>query len=349
VVINRTGNVVAMSTLASRGDSQNLNFGISSEDILDAIGQSKRKDLVGLKGGISELEVEGGVEGGDLIARAPIPAAAINKYVEDCREDYKSLNKALRLRSSAIRKKVSLVKKGDFPIPGGSGRGDVAIMTNRKTKGEKYFFRNERVKERELRRYQRQYDLLAEAKEKIGKEATDESLFHLMQHSGGYLDTRDEGSIGFMDSGQVMHAFNDHDTVVRFDDQDYLMWLPSTSGLSRGSDVPAGPVYVAGTQTVRVPGDGSMSVTVLLAVSESELKKAVFGNSNGRSKKSAEEGIAIKGELMRKWTSGKHTLMARVTRLTDESVTLKKANGKTSTIARSKLSESDQKYLDSLE
>ncbi len=347
-LINRSGEVVAMSTLASRGDSQNLNFGISSEDILDAIDRSKQKDLVRLKDGIAELETDetGGAQSGGIIQRLPIPASALADYVADCRDDYKSLSKKFRSKSSSIRKKVSLMKKGGFPIPGGSDGNDIVLMHNPRTKVEKYFFRTERVKERVTGRYQQQLDLLVDAKSKIGKEATEESVYSLMKHTGGFLDTRNKGSIGFMDTGIVLHAFNDHDTVVLFDEQQYLMWLPSTSGLSSGSEVPPGQVYVSGTRTIELPGKGSMSVTVLLFVSDAELKKAIFGDSHGQGKSSA--GTSIDGELVRVWTSGKHTLMAQVIRVSDDQVTLKKINGKTVKVDRSKLSDGDQKYLESL-
>ena len=85
-LINSEGQVIAMSTLASRGDSQNLNFGISAGDINNALDKSDDFDLVSLPEGVGEIETDEGGGGGAgeerMIARPSIPEKAIADYVQ---------------------------------------------------------------------------------------------------------------------------------------------------------------------------------------------------------------------------------------------------------------------------
>ena len=142
----------------------------------------------------------------------------------------------------------------------------------------------------------------------------------------------------------MIHPYNDHDAVVLFDDTPCLLWMPSTSGLSRDSDLPSMSVYVAGTQTVMIPDETTMAVTLLIAVKDSEFKKAIFGDRQTAAKKRS------KGKgAMRTWTAGRHSVVAKVVRVDDEEVELEKINGKTIVVARSKLSDADNDFLNELE
>ncbi len=71
-----------------------------------------------------------------------------------------------------------------------------------------------------------------------------------------------------------MHAFNEHDALVVLDDTTYLLWAPSTAGMSAG-EILEGPVYVAGTATAKLRNGLPMAVTVLQLVSEKQIRAAV--------------------------------------------------------------------------
>lgn len=349
-LINRSGSVVAMSTLASRGDSQNLNFGISADDIQAAIKLSKTKKLKKLKDGIGKIvsdeeEAGGGGSPGNIIAREPIPVSALADYIAATRKDYTQHRKDFSKKVLEFAKELSLMKRGQLGFPQRTNNGiDILITADSRNKNRTYFFRNEIVKEREINRKKHELDGLKEAKRKIGVEPTNEALYYLLQNSGSFFDPREKGSIGFIKSATVLHAFNDHDIAVMHDDKSYLMWLPSTAGLSDGEKIKPTTAFVSGTETIRIPGRGSQAITVLLAVTDEELKKAI-----GLSLSTNESGSrSIEGELTRKWTSGKYTLMAKLVALSDDTVTLRAA-GKDKVVPISRLSEKDREYLENLE
>jgi len=52
---------------------------------------------------------------------------------------------------------------------------------------------------------------------------------------------------------------------------------------------------------------------------------------------------------MRTWTAGRHSVVAKVIRIDQDAVVLEKINGKTIDVSRSKLSDSDNEFLDELE
>lgn len=345
-LINKKGRVIAMSTLASTGSSQNLNFGISAKDILEAIRDSQDARLTSLPDGVGELELDedGGGGGDSIIDRPSIPENAIADYVADCREDYTKLAKKVNRDHLDMAKELRLTKRADVPLPRGDVSVDKMIMVNPRTKKESYFFRSDRVKDAAIRSAEKQAEKLKEIKSSLSKTENDDSMFALMRHTGKFLDPSDKGSFGVLEDAIMLHPFNDHDAIVLFDEQPYLLWVPSTSGMSRGSDVPQMTVYVAGTQTVMVPGDSTMAVTLLVALKDSELKKAIFEGE--------QEGSSGKGGSrhdMRTWTAGKFTVIARVVEVEKDNVLLKTSKGKTIEVARKKLSNSDNKYLDGLE
>ena len=343
-LINGKGRVIAMSTLASTGRSQNLNFGISAGDIRDAIKESDEFDLVSLPDGVGEIETDDDGGGGpdSIIDRPTIPEKAIAEYVESCREDYPRLAKKINRAHLDVNKELRLKKRGEVPLPRGNFRSDTVVMVNSRTKKEQYFFRSDRVKDRQVRDAEKRAKKLKEVKSALSKNVTDDSLFAMVQHAGQFLDPSDKGSIGVLEDAIMIHPYNDHDAVVEFDEQPCLLWLPSTSGLARDSDVPSTTVYVAGTQTVLLPGDSTMAVTLLIAVKESEFKKAIFGDKQMAAKKGSKDE-------MRTWTAGKHSVVAKVVRVTADEVVLEKTNGKTSVVPRKLLSDSDNEYLDGLE
>ena len=350
-LINRSGHVVAMSTLASRGDSQNLNFGISADDIRDAISKAKKNKLKGLKEGIGKVDSGdgGGGGGGDgqgnRITKVPVPEKTLADYVTATRKDYAKYRKNFTKRVADASKEFSLMKRGRLGFPQKtSSETDVLVLADPRNRNKSFFFRNELVKEREVSRKKREVDGLKEAKSKIGKEPTKESLFFLMQNAGSFLDPREEGSIGFISSGTVLHAFNEHDVVVLYDEKPYFMWLPSTSGLSNGEKIKPTTAFVSGTETISVPRSASQSITVLLAVTDEELKKAIGFSSGGGDSAST----PVEGQSIRQWTSGKYKLMAKLVAMSDENVTLRSLKGSDKVVPKSKLSQKDRDYLEQL-
>ena len=346
-LINGKGRVIAMSTLASTGESQNLNFGISASDIREAISTSRDHELISLPDGVGEIEVDesGGGGGAEtIIDRPTIPDRALAKYIEDCREDYKTHRKKIIRDASAADKEFRMVRSGNVPLPQGyNGRRDAVIMVHPRTKKEKYYFRTDRIKDRELRQSEKKATDLKEVKDALGKTVTDESLHELLKFTGQYLDTADKGSIGIMPNARVVHPFNDHDAIIDFDEQPYLLWLPSTSGMSRGSEIAPTTVFVSGTETVLIPGGSTMSLTVLIGLKDSEIKKAVFGD-----KRMTKKGKEVDA-LTRTWTAGSHSVKAKAIRVDKAEVTLQKTNGKTIVVKRSLLSDADNEYLKKFE
>ncbi len=343
-LINAKGRVIAMSTLASTGNSQNLNFGISANDIREAIGESREYELISLPDGVGELELDEDGGGGDaMIDRPSISDEVIADYVQACRDDYKPLSKKIVRQASEADKEFRLMRRGKVPTPRNINE-DVVVLVSSRNKKREFYFRTDRVKEREVRKAEQKSSELKEVKNKLAKTVDNDSLFELMKHAGQYLKTDEEGSIGCMQDGIMIHPYNDHDAIVLFDDQPYLLWLPTTSGLSRGTEIPPTTVFVAGTETVSIPGESTMAVTVLVSLKDSELKKAIFGDGQNAARK----GKKVDSE-MRTWTAGKHSVIAKVVRVGDEKITLEKVNGKTVDVPLTILSESDINYLDGLE
>ena len=353
-IINRGSEVIAMSTLASRGDSQNLNFGISCNDINDAIEKviSKKKKLRPLASGIGKVVYDGDGPGGGggrggggngrIIQNTEIPDEALAEYIADCRKDYSKLHRRFKEQLTTQRRKTSAMKRGvpAFP-PGRRGGANTLVVVDQKGR-ENYFFRSDQVKERETDRAEGLLDKMRSAQKKISKDPTDESLAILLKHGGGFFEPSEVGSIGFMKAGTGLHAFNKNEAIVEFEEQPYVMWFPSTSGITVGSTIPPITVYVAGTRTVPRPGLGTASLTVLIAVSDEQLKSAI-GVAASESRKSLEDAVA------RKWTSGKHTVMAKLMAIDDDDVTLKTDKGREIVVPRSKLSGDDHKYLKAFE
>jgi hypothetical protein len=151
------------------------------------------------------------------------------------------------------------------------------------------------------------------------------------------LDPRRDNEVGFLSRGVVIHPFNAHDVAIAFDDAPYLLWLKSTTGLARGQMLQSVPVFVAGTETIELPGSGSMAVTVLHAVTETELRQAIFGDPNA----------LAGGDSYRVWTdaTGKFKVEAMVVEKDATQVVLRKRNGETVKVPLSKLSAEDLKFL----
>lgn len=282
-LINKKGEVVAMSTRASQGAAQNLNFGISIVDIKAAIRQAKTSRQIAFSDGVGKIKSHdvggGGGEGpGSMVKRREIPASALDGYIQQGRESFKELAVDIRRKATESEKEWRLMKKGQEFIPANIDRGSSIVVGMGRT-SKKYYFRSAAIKKRALKKKEEEKDELKKLKTAIGDSDKNKALHALLKNAGPVLDPQEASSVGFLSGAVVVHAFNDHDIIVGYDNTMFLMWVESTTGLSAGKELDPIPAFVAGTETVMVPGRSSMSVTVLQAVTERELEKAVLGNA----------------------------------------------------------------------
>jgi hypothetical protein len=275
-LINKRGEVVAMSTWASSGGrAQNLNFGISIIDINEAIREAstaKQLSLADSVGGIKEKQVAGG----SGIKRRDIPTKAFENYVNEGRESFDFLSKELRRRSTKFDAEVRLMQRGQSYFPADAPETDAEYFRVPTRTSTMYYFRDPRTKDRVVRSKRLRATELKKLKKKISASDSDAALSALLCEAGPLVDTRRRESIGFLEDAVVLHAYSDHEVVVRYGRTTYLMWTSSTVGLSLGEELHAMPVFVAGTETIVIPGLTSVSVTVLQEVDKDEIVKAVL-------------------------------------------------------------------------
>jgi S1-C subfamily serine protease len=342
-LINSAGEVVAMSTLASAGRAQNLNFGISAADIREAMSKASKSKLIALADGVGKIEMEDArPESAAIIERSPIPTPALGEYVDYGRKNYADLEKKLRKDSAEAEKVLSEMKRGQMSPGLGSGQ----YATQEAGRGTRYYFPDSATKDSVVKVQQRLVDGMKKAKTGMtGTTATtgikNDALFSLLWHFGPQLDPRNEHSIGFLAKAQVLHPFNAHDVIVVYEDVPYLLWVKSTAGLAAGQYITPGPAFVAGTETMEIPTMGTMAVTVLHSITETELREAIFGKQEGQA-----EGVAGTDDY-RTWTdaSGKFSIEALLVQSDGTNVVLKTRDGKTVTVPLSKLSADDIQHL----
>ncbi len=337
-LINSRGEVVAMSTLGSAGDAQNLNFGISVDDIRVAVDKAKQSRIVDLRTGVGRIEMaEVSPEATEsMITRGEIPVHALEDYIERGRLEYRELAKDLRTGLTREKKVLDWMRSGETYIPPGASRSEVAV--ERFPRIDRYYFRNESVKRRRVAEQQSLVSRLERVKNQLGREADDESLFALLMNGGPWLDPRGLHKIGYMYEGIVLHAFNEHDVIVIYNELPYLMWVKSTAGLSTGQKISPTPVYVAGTETMAIPGVGSQSVTILNSVTETEIREAIFGKSS----------VSHSSDEFRTWTdsTGQYTIEAKLVEVNGSQVVLEKPDGTTVKLLIEKLSLADQRHIE---
>jgi S1-C subfamily serine protease len=338
-LLNFKGECVAMSTRASFGKTQNLNFGISINDILQAIEDAKSKPLVALSDGLGKVDmIEVNPPSGSLVERVEIPESAIVEYAERGLESFDDMAKQIRREVTSQTDLLKMMKQGRIDISLGN-------RVAREVATGKFLFGSEGQKNTIITRQEERVRDLTRVRDSIGKQKTKDSLFSLLWHAGPRLDTRRKGNVGFMSEGIVIIALGEHDVVVDIAGVDCLMWVKDTTGLDSGQPVTPTPVYVVGTQTVNA-GATRRTVTVLNSVLETELRKAVESMSDskfsGGSSKVAETDAAT-----RTWkdNSGKFEIEATLVTSDAKQVVLKKTDGSIITVPIDKLSDSDQRFL----
>ena len=371
-LVNDRGQVVAMSTLASRGSAQNLNFGISASDIASAIQLAKGNPLVPLRVGVakvkskdSESEPGGGprgggrgAPGGSIIQHETASTEVIKNYVAECKDAFSYLTRDLRKEAERLSAKLKEMKSGETYIPPNidDEGADIVRVQSPLRKSVKWYFRSDAVKSRELARQEARIREINKLKGEIKSPTDVLSLFKLAWNFGPKLDPRRNNTIGFMSDAIVLHAFNEHDVLIIYEDTPYLLWIESTAGLTLGEQVMPCPVYVNGTATAATRGGSSTSVTVLQTITQEELKNAMrpattatsnnSGSTTGSSGSVASSTVGV-SDGYRVWNdqSGKHSIEALLLSSDADKVRLKKRDGNVIEIPIKSLCDADVKYL----
>ncbi len=339
-LINSHGEVVGMSTLASQGTAQNLNFGISGQDIRTALTNARSAHTLTLAAGVGKVRMHedgpsSGAEG-QITQEAKISDAAFADYVTRGVDDFDYLLKSLRNESTRLSLELKEMKRGENYIPPAFRSEDAAVarVMAPGQRAPKWFFLNETTKQAVISRQLEKIKTFTKLKTEIRDSQDAGSLFELLWNHGPRLDVRRNNSLGYVSDLLVLHAFNEHDVLVLLDETPYLLWAPSTAGMS-GGELWEGPVYVAGTATAQLRSGMTTSVTVLQLVSEKQLRAAV-----------AKSIQPLDG--YRTWTdhSGSFSIEAKLLGKDATTVSLQTREGKIVTVPREKLSAADVEFLD---
>lgn len=338
-LINAQGEVVGMSTLASQGSAQNLNFGISCQDIAAAITKARSANMLTLAAGVGKVHMSedsssSGSDGPNT-KEAKISDEAFAEYIERGVKDFDSLTKSLRNESTRLSLELKEMKRGENYIPP-AFRSEDAVVARIMVPGQrspKWYFLNETTKQSVIGRQLEKIKTFTELKTEIRDSQDPTSLYELLWNHGPRLDVRRNHSIGYVSDLLVLHAFNEHDVLVLLDETPYLLWAPSTAGMT-GGELWEGPVYVAGTATAEMRSGMTTSVTVLQLVSEKQLKAAV------------EKSLETTGGY-RTWKdrTGSFSIEAKLLGKDSTQVTLQTRDGKLLNVPREKLSDADIEFL----
>jgi len=293
--------------------------------------------------------------GGNIIRRESASADVVKKYAEECKDSFNYLTRDLRKEAERLSAKLKEMKNGEPYIPPNieDEGADIVRVQVPLRKNVKWFFRSEGVKSRELARQETRIRGVNKLKADIKSPTDPSSLFLLAWNFGPKLDTRRNNTIGFISEAIVIHAFNEHDVLIVYENSPYLMWIESTAGLTLGEQVMPQPVYVSGTATARVRGDTSMSVTVLQAVTEDELKSVLnpsavtTANGTNAATSGASGSLINSADGYRVWNdaSGKFSVDALLLSSDAVKVRLKKRDGKVIEVPSATLSAADVRYL----
>ena len=305
-IVNGAGQVVAMSTLASTG-AQNLNFGISCQDISKVLATvSATAPMTPLASGIGEVESKrsrrsgGGPSEEGVVQPKDIPAEAIATYVSTGRSEFKTLKCDLLKEIERLRSTLKEMRTGQSFIPPGVETDSDIIRTPGKRGSYTWFFRSDAIKRGVIATFETQLKDLNKISTNTADAADKNALLTLLTKYGPEVDMRVVGSVGFLPSATVIHAFNGHEALVLINDVPCIMLMESTAGLSRGEDIIPTPIFVAGTATARLPGGKTSAVTVVQSVTAEEMRKAIFGTATAPSTVAA-EGTASNNSGARMW------------------------------------------------
>ncbi len=338
-LINSAGEVVGMSTLASQGTAQNLNFGISGQDINQALAKARSANTLTLAAGVGKVEMheEGGGSGGDgqIVSEAKISDESFATYISKGVDEFDELLKSLRNESTRLSLELKEMKRGETYIPPAFRQQDAAVarVTAPGQRTPKWYFLNANIKQAVVTRQLEKIKTFTRLKSDIRDRQDADSLVELLWNHGPRLDVRRNNSIGYVTDLLVVHAFNEHDVLVFLDETPYLLWAPSTAGMS-GGEIWEGPVYVAGTATAALANGLTSSVTVLQLVSEKQLRAAI------------EKSLQL-SDGFRTWSdhSGSFSVEAKLLGKDATNIVLQKRDGTILNVPKNKLSQSDHDHL----
>ncbi len=342
-LINSAGKLVGMSTLASGGGrAQNLNFGISANDVRNAIKYAEGVVAIPLINGVGKINMDedrpdkrpgtGGGSGGPTLVRGKVPADSLAKYVNAGVRDYDKLLSGLRGEKTRMSTDLAQMKNGKNFIPPNI-RDQEAAVVKAKIPGSKtptWFFESDETKKAVIERQQQRIKKSNELSTSLKGKDDQKSVFELITNFGPPLDPKKNNSVGFARDIIVLHAFNQHDVLAVWDDNPYLLYMDSTAGLFPG-EILSTTLMVAGTEVLvnaKRPGV-TTSLTVLQQVPDDDLKQAIQLRLGFRS-----------------WRSGQHSVEAKLVSYDDDKVVLKKRDGSTVEVPRNKINPDDLVGLD---
>jgi hypothetical protein len=196
---NERGQVVAMSTLASSGVAQILNFGIGIEDIRRAIQSSEPLPWVRLNDGAAKVKTSSRRDSEGVVgfSMAKIPELAIRNYIDQTRVDLKLYQRDLSRHLGQMKSSLAQQKAGATQMPRGADAG-IAVVPGTSKKSLKYFFASPVIKERKVRRTELLVNELQRSVEASKSTSENEVLKAVLKHVGPILDSRKKDSTGFL-------------------------------------------------------------------------------------------------------------------------------------------------------
>ncbi len=349
-LINAQGAVVAMSTLASSGSAQNLNFGISGEDIQRAVQSARTARLVSLADGVARLQMESGRGGQPGSAGpAPIPPQAFEEYIAAGQAEFSELLRGLKMEAARLNNDLKEMRRGESYIPNQVRTRDASVVRVQVPgqRAAKWFFRSDAIKDATLDRQRERIRRFSQLKSEIDDPRDPDAVLSLLWNYGPKLQALKVGSIGFVSDLIVVHAFNQHDVLVSLDDNPYLLWMDSTAGVTPGQ-LMDGPMFVAGTATAELSQGMTAAITVLVQVPEASLEAAVRRQLGGRSAPSgATSQASVATDGFRVWNdrTGKFSVEAQLLGADASQAVLKKRDGSIVNVPLTALSDADRRFL----
>ncbi len=339
-LIDAAGRVVAMSTLASKGAAQNLNFGISGHDIAAAISKSERAPLSVFSVGIGRITMKDS-SSAETNTSPVIPPQAFVDYIAAGHAQFKELSLGLKRESHRITNEIREMRRGEEFIPPQVRTQDASAVRIQMPDSRfvKWFFRSAAVKDEVINHQRERVKHLSEIKGKLDDPGDPDSMLSLLLNYGPPLDARKVGSIGFASELIVVNAFDAHGVLALLDETPFVVWMESTAGLGPGEFI-SGPVFVGGTATAQVGGGITTAVTALVAIRQEQLKEAISARMRSVKGVSSPDGS-------RTWTdrTGQFSVEAVLLGVKDEKILLKKSDGSVISVPQSVLSNADLEFL----
>ncbi len=349
-ILNSAGEVVAMTSLVSSPEVQNVNLGISAEDLQQMLTKSRFR-------GISPLATSNiplGPKRETAIGAAAYENA-LKVYVTRCQQEYSLLNRELKDAIDAVTALIRDFEKGQTQIPPNIDTDADMILQAGPQGKPAWMFRNADVKKRQIKRMQDQLRSLTRIRKQLSGPNNPESVLQLSAHYGAKLYLHNDKSVGFLTGAKVIEALSKNELAILVDSQPCVIWLESTKGFDAGEQFEPQAVYLDGTKTVNVRNLSTPTVQLLRPVSEKDLRTAIEAVMPGDHTDDkpvddpAREATAAqpKAAPFRTWSdkTGKFQIEAQLESFDGKFVKLKRRDGTVVSVPVEKLSEADRKQL----